>query len=380
MRERLDHVDIRILEGLGIYGPRDISSLARKLDLKRGTVWKRIERLSSLFYLKFLANPYHTNLGLKKAVVFTWAIPGQEDLLFDCLCVNDFRNFISRCYGTSEGCFAIYTIPNDHISEFRQFLEEIEKLGLTRNIRVLWSTCFQNVNLTSTWYNGESETWVYPWEKWVKELGHKAAKLPYTLMDPEDFPIMADYFDLFIIKELEKDATVAFLDIAKKLNVSRQTIEYHYQNHILRKGLIESIQVMVAPFDRRGASYPLVFNFQFEDEEGLARFALSLLDKPFVHIVGKILKEKALVSYVHFLSREDFRGFVRALSAVIKRGFLRDYSYVFIDLDRRVRETVRHDLFKDGTWIYNHDGHMKKLKDLANKASTELLPWSVTHL
>jgi len=371
MRERLDHVDVKILEGLGIYGPRDISSLARKLDLKRGTVWKRIERLSSLFYLKFFANPYHTNLGLKKAVVFAWAIPGQEDLLFDCLCVNDFRNFISRCYGTSEGCFSIYTIPNDHISEFRRFLEEIEKLGLTRNIRVLWSTCFQNVNLTSTWFKAESETWVYPWEKWVKELGRKATKLPYTLMDPKDFPIMADDFDLFIIKELETDATVTFLDIAKKLNVSRQTIEYHYQNHILRKGLIESIQVMVAPFDRRGASYPLVFNFRFENEELLARFALSLLDKPFVHIVGKILEEKALVSYMHFLSRDDFRGFVHALSQVIRRGFLQDYSYAFIDLDRRVRETIRYEFFKDGSWIYNHEEHMRKLRELTKGTAPE---------
>lgn len=371
MHEKLDYMDIRILEGLGIYGPRDILSLARKLYLNRGTVWKRVKRLSSLFLLKFHANPYHTNLGLKKAVVFAWATSGEENLLFDCLCVNDFRNFISRCYGTSEGCFAIYVIPNDHISKFQQFLHEIEKLGLTRNIRVLWSTCFQNVNLTSTWFNAESETWIFPWENWIEELAHEATKLPYTLTDPKDFPIRADEVDLFIIKELEKDATISFVEIAKKLSVTRQTIEYHYKNHILRRGLIESIQAMVAPFDIKGMSYPVVFNLRFEDEERMAKFALSLLDKPFVHILGKILNEKALVAYLHFLSNEDFRAFVRALSQVIKTGFLQDYDYVFIDLHRRVRETIRHEFFKDGSWIYDHDHHVKSLQELVKQTMSE---------
>jgi len=373
MQQKLDYLDIRILESLGIYGPRSLSSLARKLNLDRATLWKRVKRLSSLFLLKFNANPYHTNLGLRKAIVLAWAMPGQEDFLFDCLYINDFRNFISRCYGTSEGCFAIYTIPNENIPEFEQFLREIEKLGLTKNVQVQWSTCFQNVNLTSTWYNAESETWVFPWENWIEELTSEATKLPYTLIDPEAFLIKADEVDLFIIKELEKDATISFVNIAKKLGVSRQTIEHHYRKHILRRRLIESIQVTVAPFDPKGISYPLVFNFRFEDDKRMAMFALSLLDKPFAHFIGKILNENALVAYLHFLSREDFRGFIDALSKVIQQGSLQDYNYVFVDQKRTARETVRYEFFEDGAWIYEHYKHMKKLQDLVRQAKSESL-------
>ncbi len=369
MQEQLDCLDVRILEGLGIYGPRDLTSLARQLGLNRGTVWKRVKHLSSLHLLKFHANVYHTNLGLKKAVVLAWAAPGRENTLFDCLNINDFRIYTCRCYGTSEGCLGIYAIPQDHTSEFRKFLYEIESLGLTRDIRLLWSTCFQSVNLTSNWFDIQSEAWVFPWDKWIQELIHEKTQLPYTLVDPKDFPIKGDETDLFILKELEKEATISFVDVAKKLNLPRQIIEYHYRNHILKRGLIENIQVAVAPFDRKGMSETLFFHFRFRDKEWMAKFAVSLLDKPFVHFLGKVLNEKALVAYLHFLSRNDFRRFMGALSQVIRMGFIKDYNYAFLDLEKTARETIRHEFFKDGTWIYEHDKHMKNLRDLVSKAN-----------
>jgi DNA-binding Lrp family transcriptional regulator len=127
MQAKLDSQDVKILEAAGTYGPRNLRLLATELGMKRGTVWKRVQRLSSNFSLEFHVNPYHTNMGLKKALVLAWANPGKEDLLFDCLYVNDFRNFISRCYGTREGCFAVYIIPVDHIAEFMKFLPVIKR-------------------------------------------------------------------------------------------------------------------------------------------------------------------------------------------------------------------------------------------------------------
>jgi len=368
MRGKLDSSDVKILESVGIYGPRNLRLIAHKLGMKRGTVWKRVRRLSSHFFLQLHVNPYHTNLGLKKAIVLAWAGPGLEDLLFDCLFVNDFRSFISRCYGTSEGCFGIYVVPNDHIAEFQQFLQTIEDSGLTTDLQILWSTCFQNVNPTTNWFDPKSSTWTSSWNHWIEELAHEGTKLPYTLVDPESFTNKADYLDLFIIKELEKDATISFVDIAQKLNVRRQSVERHYREHVMKQGLIESVQVMVSPLDRRGTSEPVFFHFRFNDDTNMAKFALSLLDKPFVHFVGKVLNEKALVAYMHFLSRIDFRGFVGALSKVIRAGYLRDYNFVFIDLERRARETVRHEFFRNGSWVYDHERHMKSLQDLMNKA------------
>jgi DNA-binding Lrp family transcriptional regulator len=367
MQAKLDSQDIKILEAAGIHGPRNLRLLAEELGMKRGTVWKRVQRLSSNFFLEFHVNPYHTNMGLRKAVVLAWANPGKENLLFDCLYVNDYRNFISRCYGTREGCFAIYIIPETHIAEFMEFLETTRKMGLIREMGVTWSTCFQNVNPTQNWFDPETESWTFSWDDWIEEMANEGTELPYTLVDPKSFTNHADYIDVFIVKELEKDAAMSFVDIAKKLNTSRQNVERHYRDHVLKRGLIESVQVMISPFDRRGTSEPVFFNFKFKDGTHMAKFALSLLDKPFVHFLGKVLGENALVSYTHFLSKKDFRGFVSALSKVISRGLLQDYNYVFIDLERRARETVRHEFFNNGAWIYDHNRHMQSLQDIAAK-------------
>jgi DNA-binding Lrp family transcriptional regulator len=367
MQAKLDSQDIKILEAAGIHGPRNLRLLAEELGMKRGTVWKRVQRLSSNFFLEFHVNPYHTNMGLRKAVVLAWANPGKENLLFDCLYVNDYRNFISRCYGTREGCFAIYIIPETHIAEFMEFLETTRKMGLIREMGVTWSTCFQNVNPTQNWFDPETESWTFSWDDWIEEMANEGTELPYTLVDPKSFTNHADYIDVFIVKELEKDAAMSFVDIAKKLNTSRQNVERHYRDHVLKRGLIESVQVMISPFDRRGTSEPVFFNFKFKDGTHMAKFALSLLDKPFVHFLGKVLGENALVSYTHFLSKRDFRGFVSALSKVIGRGLLQDYNYVFIDLERRARETVRHEFFNNGAWIYDHNRHMQSLQDIAAK-------------
>lgn len=370
----LDALDVRILEGLGVYGPRDLMFLAKKLDVNRGTVWKRVRHLSSLHLLRLHANVYHTNLGLKKAIVIAWAVPGKEDLLFDCLRVNDYRVYISRSFGVSEGCIAVYTIPENHIPEFKEFIGEIELAGLTKSVELMWSTCFQSVNLTSNWFDMKSETWVFPWDEWRQEVARQGTDLPYTLVDPKEFTMKADETDLFILKELEKDAATDSVDIAKKLGTSRQVVDYHYKTHVLKRGLIENVQVNVAPFDQKGSSEPVFLTLKFGDGKRLAKFARSLLDKPFAHTVGKVLGEHALVAYLHFLSRKDFRSFMGTLSRLVRDGFVSDYSLALLDFERTWRETVRHDLFKHKSWVYNHEGYLKQVRELVKKAGKAKKP------
>jgi len=371
MRNKLDFIDVRIIEGLGEYGPRNITEVAKKLNIPRGTILSRIKRLSSLFYLRMSANVYHTNLGLKKAVVFAKATPGNEELLFNCMGINKFYIYLNRCYGMFEGCLGIYVIPRDQCSRFEQFIQEMRKLGVAQNVDLFWSTCFHTVNRTTNWYDSGSEQWVFQWDKWIEEVQTEKKDLPYTLMDPDDFPIKADETDLFILKEMEQNATTDLIDIAKKLGTTLQNVHQHYKMHVVGKGLLEAFQIAIMPFDRT-ISDAFFFIFKFESYEKLARFARSLLDKPFVYIVGKILGENAIISQV-YLPRPEFRSFVDSLSTLARAGYLQTYDYVIQDFRPRKwsRETIPYQLFKDGSWIYDHDGYLKSLRSLVNQAGLE---------
>lgn len=361
----LDTIDVEILEGLAKYGPRNITKVAKKLNIPRGTALSRIKRMSSSLYLRLLATVYHTNLGMKKAVVFAKATPGQEDGLLDCMKANKFFIYISRCYGKFEGCVAVYVIPKEHTKEFENFLQELKKLEVAQDVKLLWSTCFHTVNRTRKWYDCFSEAWIFPWDKWIEEIYSKEAELPYTLIDPKDFPLNADETDLFIVKELEKDATISLAAIARKLNTTLQNVRYHYKKHVIEQGIIEAFQIAVFPFERTSSDM-LFFVFRFSSKKKMAKFANSLLDKPFVNIVGKILGENAIVVQA-YLPRVEFRNFVDALSKLIRTGFLQSYEYVFQDLrsGKWLRMTIPYELFKNGSWIYDHDGHIKGLHKIA---------------
>jgi len=378
--ECIDSVDVRILEGLGSYGPRNLTKVGKKLGLNTEMVRSRLEHLSSLFYFRTSVNVYHTNLGLKKAVVFAEAAPGYEELLFNCLKVNSFYIYLTRCYGMLEGCLGIYTIPLSRSTEFVKFIEKIEKLGVAKNIQVFWSTCFHTVNRTSNWFDHEAQTWVFPWDDWVKEIPTKHTKLPYTLVDPGDFPMKADEIDLFILKELEKNATISLRDIARMLGITPQRAQYHFKTHLIERGLIEDFQIFIFPFERT-TSDMFWFLFKFDSKGNMARFARSLLDKPFVYAMGKILGENALIAQI-YLPKLEFRSFVDALSTLSRNGFLQSYDYVIQDLrkGRWSRETIPFEDFKDGSWIYNHKKHIKNLCNLVKETVPQIHISDKNHL
>jgi DNA-binding Lrp family transcriptional regulator len=371
MPEHFDNLDVRILEGLAEYGPRNMTKVAKELNVPRGTVISRINRMSSSFYLRPLTTIYHTNLGMKKAVVFAKATPGQEDVLFNCLKVNKFYIYLSRCFGMVEGCVGIYVIPVEHTAEFEDFLAEVERLGITRDIELFWSTCFHTVNRTRKWFDDDKETWVFPWEEWLDEVSSSESELPYTLKDPESFPLKADETDLFIVKELEKDATVNLASIGRKFGTTLQNIRYHYEKHVVKHGLIETFQIAILPSDRATIDI-LFFIFKFGDSEKMGKFARSLLDKPFVAILGKILNENALVSQV-YLPRHEFRNFIDALSKLARDNFLESYDYVVQDLrpGKWSRETIPFELFKNGRWLYEHSQHLAALHATASGIEQE---------
>ena len=369
MRRKLDLLDVKILEGLGKYYPRNISEVAKKLNMPRGTLFSRIKTLSSYFYLRLVTNVYITKLGLKKAVVFAKATPGDEDLLFNCMKLNKFYTYLSRCYGSFEGCLGMYGIPKDHTLKFEQFIQEIKRLGVAYDVQILWSTCFYTVNRTSNWFDGSSQTWTFPWDKWVEEIQTEGTRLPYALVDPKDFPIKADETDLFIIKELEKDATISLTAIADKLGTTLQNVSYHYNLHVIKNGLLENFQVFIFPFDRT-ASDMFFFTFKFDNIEKITKFALSLLDKPFVYIVGKVLGENTITTQV-YLPRPEFRNFIDNLLKLIRAGFLQNYNYVVQDIrsGKWSRETIPYEFFKNGSWAYDHREHIRSLHNLVNMDS-----------
>jgi len=362
MRKRLDSLDIKILEALGVYGPRNISKLARRINVPKPTVRDRIKDLKSRFSLHLQTSVYHTFIGLKKAFVFAKATPGHERLLWKSMKANRYWLYLIARYDTPESLYGIYGIPIDHTDDFEQFVSQIKKLRIAQSIDLFWSTCIHSVNLTDNWYHHESERWVFEWNQWIDDIERQGTSLPYTLVESEIYPQKADRIDIIILKELQKNAECKLHDIAKLLDVSPQTVQYHFKNHVIAKGLIEGYVVFLPYCETVSDSY--CFRFNFHDEENMAKFALSLKDKPFVSSIGKIFGKNALFVQI-YIPKKEFRGLTDTLSKLIRNSLMKSYDYAIEDPSRKQLQTISYEFFKDKSWIYDHKEHMKRLHELA---------------
>lgn len=365
MKKRLDALDLKILVTIQDVGPRNLTKVAEKVGIDRSSLRFRIKTLMSpFFYLRFFANVYHTNMGLKKAVVFVNAMPGYESILFDCLKANEFWIYLSRFYGLGEGCLGIYTIPKGYESQFARFIEEMKRQKVAKNAEIVWSTCFQRAFLGNECFDEKEQTWIFNWDEWIHEIESERTQLPYTLKDPEDFPILGDETDVFILKELEKDATIDFSELAKKLGVSTEAARYRY-GKLMKHNLIEGTEIFLFPFGIENTEL-YFFKFDFDSQEKMAKFATSLLHKPFASVVGKVLSEYAIIAGIR-LPKAEFRKFIDAISELSQRGFIHNFKYVIQDLRKRARQTLAYEFFKDQSWIYDHTSHIETLKRLVKE-------------
>ena len=368
MRKLLNALDVKILQTLCEIGPRNLSRVARTVGMSRKTLEFRIKRMQTnpQIFLRMHTAIYHTNLGLRKAVVVTEAKPGMEQILFDCLKLNGFWLYVCRSYGMGEGCTAVYTVPIEHCHEFEEFVNEFRNLGIAENASIHWSTCFQGGRITSEWFDSCNETWVFQWEDWKREVEAQSTDLPYTLVEAKAYPICADETDVRMLMKLEKDATMTLSEVAEILGISRQLAQFHYSQHLIGKNLIEGHEIFVMRYGDAPFVMALL-TISFHDYPRFAKFTRSLLNKFFVITMGKMIGKNGLLVEV-FLPTNEFRNFIDTLSAMARTGLVKDYRYAIQDLRMVNRQTISGEFFSKSSWVYDHKKQMEMLRQRTQNA------------
>ena len=362
---KIDETDMKILEGLSSLGPRNLKTIADSVGMPATTVRYRIRKMRENSTLFIHVNPYHTNMGLKKAVIFVESVPGSEDLLLDCLRVHDYWLFLCRIYGPFEGCAGIWTVPKGRENDYMDYLDSLLDYQVARSIDINWTTCHEGIPVKSRWFDAERRSWVFDWDEWLAEVETIEGSLPWTLLEPDDWPIQVDLTDLLIIKEFEIDGGKPLTEIAKKLGIDVSILKYHYREHVLKRDLIEGYQVDIYRFPSLISDH-VFFKFEFDSYDKLVKFALSLHDKPFPIHLGKVLGETMLTTHM-YLPKIEFRRFISCLSTLIKKGSLTRYRYYLQDMFQNWRETIPYQHFENNVWKYDKEKFKEKLENTLGK-------------
>ncbi len=369
----LDPVKAKIIEGLGRYDPRNLLSLAEKIGLPPTTLAFRVKRLLKENFLNVRAKLNSPKLGLTKAVLMTDTNRGLSDTLLKAIENVGYWTYIASCYGKFNGFYAIFSFPFSYRAELEDYFERAKRLGALSNYVFSWTTNIFETALNFDWFDFKRKAWNFPWQKWVSEVLRSSERFPQRLADPKSYEAEIDIKDLLILKELEKDGLEDFTQLAKIVKITPQGVRHRFLQHVLKRNLIAGYEIAILPYPLQ-VSDLCAFVFDFPNEKALAKFANSLVDKPFVMSHAKVLEKNSLL--VHFyVPKTEFSSFLASLNRLTVEEIIQDFIYVFIDIPSFKRQTVSYEYFHKGEWIYDHAENVKRLTKMAPlRLKTQSLP------
>jgi len=355
----LDPINAKVIEGLGKNSPRNLLSLAKKINLPPTTVAFRAKRLMKEGFLKVRAKLNSPKLGLMKAVLIADTNHGLATALLEAIENIGYWTYIARCYGKFNGFYAVFSFPSTYKAELEAYFEKARQLGATSNYLLFWTTNIFEVAPHFNWFDFKRKTWNFHWQKWVSEVLKSSEKLPQRLADPKSYQIEVDHTDLLILKELEKNGLEDFTQLSKIVKITPQAVRHRFLQHIARRNLIAEYEIAIFPYPMQ-VSDLCAFVFNFRNHNALAKFANSLVDKPFVINYAKVIGKNSLL--VHFyVPKIEFSNFMGSLNHLTGEEIIQDFFYISIDIPSFKRQTVSYEYFREGKWVYNHAEEIKKL-------------------
>jgi len=358
----LDPVNASILEALGKSDPRNLLALAKKVGLPPTTVAFRVKKLLKEGFLRVQAKVNSHKLGLMKAVLIADTNHGHAEVLSKAIENAGYWTYTARCYGKFNGLYAVFSLPYEQRTAFEEYLKRAKQLGAVTDYVLFWTTNILEVAPNFRWFDFERRSWNFAWQKWLNEVLNSSADLSEQLMDPESYEIEVDYIDLLILKELEKDGFQDFTKLSKVANITPQAVRHRFHQHVIKRKLIAGYDVAIFPYPLQ-ISDLCAFVFDFSDERSLAKFANSLVDKPFVLNRAKVIGKNSLV--VHFyIPKVEFSNFIELLDQLVVRGVIDDFFYASLDVASFKRQTVSYEFFHDGKWTYNVSEAIEKLTEI----------------
>jgi DNA-binding Lrp family transcriptional regulator len=363
--DALDEINAKILEGLGAYGPRNVSALAKKLGLPSTTVAFRLSKLVRENGLQMRARSNFQKLGLKRAVVFAEARPGKEKILGNLVNSLHYWTYSIRCFGKFNGIYALLGFPEEFAKEFEDYFVKALKMGILDNYAFYWTTELCEMPPNFRWFDFKRRSWGFKWKLWEKELKQASDILSSRLLDPEAYPILVDKTDLLLLKELEKDGAMEFTELAKVVAMTPEAVRYRFQDHILKRGLIADYEISIFPYPYQSSDMSS-FVIEFKDKNALAKFSNSLTGKPFILNYTKVIGQNKLI--VHFyVPKIEFLNLVDAINNFIETGIIERFFHVVLDISSYKRQTASYEFFEKNKWTYDQEDAIQNLKKILDE-------------
>jgi len=152
-------------------------------------------------------------------------------------------------------------------------------------------------------------------------------------------------------------------DIGKHLGFTTSGVKYHWDNHIISRGVVEGYRTTATGYPV--SFYDLfAFHFKCADLKRLAQLVNFFSDKIFVGCFTKVLRQSQLIAFLT-VPKTEFENMMQYMYKIRRAGVIDDFNYVKLDLSAYTGATNNYSKYAKGYWSYNLDEQLETLRSLA---------------
>ena len=231
-------LEARIIAAMSLAGPRNVAQISRMTGAHQETVRYKIKKRFGRLGFRFHADVDFEKLSLHlhwATLDFAKAYYPMAPQILRALNQVGYLTYFAKV--VPQGHYiAHFALPENTSDQYRAFLSGLEGKGILSSFSLDEVQANKHKVMDPRFFNFRSGRWEIEWEKVSKQV---PTPLPRSRSRAERF----DYYDLLVIKELQKDSLQHLTGIAKKLKVHQKTLEYHYRTHVQKWKLVPSYTI-----------------------------------------------------------------------------------------------------------------------------------------
>ncbi len=337
---------IRLLDALKRYGPRNLSLLSMVTGIPRETVRYKIKKqLRELgFRINMIPNIYKMGLTRQLARIrFTDGGLRTAKRLLQELGKESYLTYYCKVAFKNE-YLAILTPPQRYVKLFAEYFEDLASAGIISDFEIRGVTEVGYPHVSYRLFDFEKGVWRISDEDY--EYGAENVVVQRASAD-EQTNYLIDSLDLSIITELLNDAFTPMTRISSTEGRDPRLLRYHFQEHIVRKGLIAGYVIGWYP---AGVTDPSIAKMWLEIRCGTRKVVEELCRKfistPYCKFY-QVLDDDTFVIFLEIY--KQFRTVVKYMSDKLSKSSIEGEVYIIEDADAFA---LTRELFRDGYgWI-----------------------------
>jgi DNA-binding Lrp family transcriptional regulator len=361
VRRKGHRPEATIVKAVIQYGPRNLSKIAKEINVPVETVRYKLKRQLSSLGFRVMAEPDYYKMGLRlfqSSMQFTKERSSVAESILQFLSKKGYLIRAVRLF--PKGVYSVeFALP----LRTREICYSVLKHLV--DLKVISRFDFEEINFISEYstnpdfFDIRRGVWNVDWEQ-IKAM--KAEPFPQKIAKESD----VDKYDIMLLEEFQKDATQHVSDIAERMHVATPVLGYHYRTHLQKGGLVLSYLTRWSPSiasNRRKGEHVITTRLEFRDVKGNQVERLHEVVSKIPFIWSELATKRSYIAYLLSPSRQ-LVNMLRYLEEEIS-DITPDIS--FSDSADISHIAIPKELYGERGWTYNELQVKQELENIASK-------------